>query len=55
MSPVRSRDAVLFVGGQGPMFTFADNDLVHRVLTGFHEAGKLTGVICHATSVLPRQ
>jgi putative intracellular protease/amidase len=34
------------------MFTFADNDLVHRVLTGFHEAGKLTGVICHATSVL---
>jgi putative intracellular protease/amidase len=45
-------DAVLFVGGQGPMFTFADNDLVHRVLTGFHEAGKLTGVICHATSVL---
>lgn len=45
-------DAVLFVGGQGPMFTFADNDLVHRVLTGFHEAGKLTGAICHATSVL---
>ena len=45
-------DAVLFVGGQGPMFTYADNDLVHRVLTGFHEAGKLTGVICHATSVL---
>jgi putative intracellular protease/amidase len=45
-------DAVMFVGGQGPMFTFADNDLVHRVLTGFHEAGKVTGVICHATSVL---
>lgn len=45
-------DAVLFIGGQGPMFTFADNALVHRVLTGFHEAGKVTGVICHATSVL---
>jgi putative intracellular protease/amidase len=45
-------DAVLFVGGQGPMFTFADNVLVHRVLTGFHEAGKLTGVICHATAIL---
>ena len=45
-------DAVLFVGGQGPMFTFADNHLVHGVLTGFHEAGKPTGVICHATAVL---
>jgi putative intracellular protease/amidase len=45
-------DAVLFVGGQGPMFTFVDNEHVHRVLTGFHEAGKLTGVICHATAVL---
>jgi putative intracellular protease/amidase len=45
-------DAVLFVGGQGPMFTFVGNDQVHRVLTGFHEAGKVTGVICHATAVL---
>jgi putative intracellular protease/amidase len=45
-------DAVLFVGGQGPMFTFVDNDQVHRVLTGFHDAGKVTGVICHATAVL---
>jgi putative intracellular protease/amidase len=45
-------DAVLFVGGQGPMFTFIENDQVHRVLTGFHEAGKVTGVICHATAVL---
>jgi putative intracellular protease/amidase len=45
-------DAVLFVGGQGPMFTFVDNDEVHRVLTGFYEAGKITGVICHATAVL---
>jgi putative intracellular protease/amidase len=45
-------DAVLFVGGQGPMFTFVDNDQVHRVLTSFHESGKVTGVICHATAVL---
>ncbi|MGH9212462.1 MAG: type 1 glutamine amidotransferase domain-containing protein [Acidimicrobiales bacterium] len=47
-------DAVLFVGGQGPLFTFVDNDEVHRVLTGFYEAGKVTGVICHATAVLLR-
>jgi putative intracellular protease/amidase len=45
-------DAVLFVGGQGPMFTFVDNDQVHRVLTSFRESGKVTGVICHATAVL---
>jgi putative intracellular protease/amidase len=45
-------DAVLFVGGQGPMYTFVDNELVHRLLAGFYEAGKVTGVICHATAVL---
>jgi putative intracellular protease/amidase len=45
-------DAVLFVGGQGPMFTFVDNDQVHRVLSGFHDAGKVAGVICHATALL---
>ena len=45
-------DAVLFVGGQGPMFIFVDNEAVHRVLSGFYDAGKVTGVICHATAVL---
>ena len=45
-------DAVLFVGGQGPMFTFVDDEVVHQVLTGFYDAGKVTGVICHATAVL---
>jgi putative intracellular protease/amidase len=45
-------DAVLFVGGQGPMFTFVDNDQVHRVLSGFYDTGKVTGVICHATALL---
>jgi putative intracellular protease/amidase len=39
-------DAVLFVGGQGPMFTFVDNEQVHRVLSAFYDAGKVTGVIC---------
>jgi putative intracellular protease/amidase len=45
-------DAVLFVGGQGPMYTFFDNDAVHALLTSFFEAGKATAVICHATCVL---
>ena len=45
-------DAVLFVGGQGPMYTFFDNERVHGLLTSFFEAGKATAVICHATCVL---
>src|SRR4051794_7936378 len=45
-------DAVLFVGGQGPMYTFFDNDAVHALLRSFLEAGKATAVICHATCVL---
>jgi len=49
---VDAYDAVLFVGGQAPMYTFVDNEAVHRVLVGFYEAGKMTGVICHATAVL---
>jgi len=45
-------DAVLFVGGQGPMFTFVDDDRAQGVLSGFYDAGKVTGVICHATAML---
>jgi putative intracellular protease/amidase len=45
-------DAVLFVGGQGPMFTFARDERVGRLLASFYEAGKITAVICHATCVL---
>jgi len=49
---IEDHDAVLFVGGQAPMYTFADNKLVHELLAGFYESGKATGVICHATCVL---
>jgi putative intracellular protease/amidase len=49
---IDDHDAVLFVGGQGPMFTFVDNEEVQRVLSGFYDAGKVTGVICHATALL---
>jgi putative intracellular protease/amidase len=47
-------DAVLLVGGQGPMYTFVDDERVHGLVTSFYEAGKLTAVICHATCVLLR-
>ena len=45
-------DAVLLVGGQGPMYTFIDDERLHRLVASFHEAGKVTAVICHATCVL---
>lgn len=45
-------DGVLLIGGQGPMYTFIDDERVHRLVARFYEAGKPTAVICHATCVL---
>lgn len=49
---VSDYDAVLFVGGQGPMYTFYDNERVHQLAADFLKAGKITAVICHATCLL---
>jgi putative intracellular protease/amidase len=46
--------AVLFVGGQGPMYTFFKDERVHRLIASFYEARKVTAVICHATCALLR-
>lgn len=45
-------DAVFLVGGQSPMFTFRHNEEVHRLVGAFHDAGKPTAIVCHATCVL---
>jgi putative intracellular protease/amidase len=45
-------DGVLLVGGQGPMYTFWNDERVPALVAAFYEAGKVTGVICHATCVL---
>jgi putative intracellular protease/amidase len=45
-------DAMLAIGGQGPMYTFYENDLVHGAIRDFYEAGKPTAAICHATCTL---
>lgn len=47
-------DAVFLVGGQAPMVTFVDDARVHGLVRAFHEAGKATAVVCHATAVLLR-
>lgn len=44
--------AVLFVGGQGPMYTFFNDERVHQLAVQFYEAGKVLAVICHATCML---
>lgn len=45
-------DAVFVVGGQAPMYTFTENEDVHRTVASFLDAGKPTAVVCHATCVL---
>jgi putative intracellular protease/amidase len=45
-------DAILFIGGQGPMYTFFNDERVHRLVASFYEAGRVTAVICHATCML---
>jgi putative intracellular protease/amidase len=47
-------DGAFFVGGQGPMYTFFNDERVHKLVADFYEAGKPTAVICHATCVLLR-
>jgi putative intracellular protease/amidase len=51
---VENFDAILFVGGQGPMYTFYDDERVHQLAAEFYEARKITAVICHATCILLR-
>jgi len=45
-------DAILFVGGQGPMYTFYDDPRVHDLAASFFRAGKITAALYHATCLL---
>jgi putative intracellular protease/amidase len=45
-------DALMAIGGQGPMYTFHRNEAVHALLRDFYDAGKPVAVICHATCAL---
>jgi putative intracellular protease/amidase len=49
---VADYDALMAIGGQGPMYTFHRNEAVHALLRDFYEAGKPVAVICHATCAL---
>lgn len=45
-------DAIFLTGGQSPMYTFINNEKLHKLVVDFHEAGKVTALVCHATCVL---
>ena len=45
-------DAVVVVGGQGPMFTFEDATNLHAKFTEFYEAGRICAALCHGVAVL---
>jgi putative intracellular protease/amidase len=45
-------DAVFMLGGQGPMYTFYRDKRVHDLAMQFHEDGKITAIVCHATCIL---
>lgn len=49
---VADYSALLVIGGQGPMYTFVDDERVHALIAKFHEAGKITAVLCHGTAAL---
>ena len=49
---IEDYDAMLAIGGQGPMYTFHRSEPVHGLLRDFYEAGKPVAVICHATCAL---
>lgn len=49
---IEDYDAILFVGGQAPMYTFYNDERVHTLAAECYKAGKVTAVLCHATCIL---
>ena len=45
-------DAIVVVGGQGPMFTFCDNADLKNAIKTFYEARKVTAALCHGVAAL---
>lgn len=45
-------DAIMVVGGQGPMFTFEAATDLHHKFVEFFERGKLASAMCHGVAVL---
>lgn len=44
--------SIFVCGGQGPMYTFYNNEELHNFFGAFYQTGKPTAAICHGTSIL---
>ncbi len=44
--------AIFLCGGQGPMYTFIDNNELQKFFADFYQSGKPAAAICHGTCVL---
>lgn len=44
--------AILVCGGQGPMYTFYENEELHQFFVKFYLTGKPAAAICHGTCIL---
>lgn len=49
---VEKYDAILLVGGSGPIIDMVNNQRVHDLVLGFHAAGKAIGAICYGVATL---
>lgn len=45
-------DAVWVAGGGGPLLTFKDDIVLHKLIADFYEKGKIVTLICHGSSLL---
>ena len=45
-------DAIVVVGGQGPMFTFRNESSLQNTFLEFYNKGKVSAALCHGTSLL---
>jgi putative intracellular protease/amidase len=45
-------DAILLVGGSGPIVDMVNNQRVHDLVLGFHKAGRPIGAICYGVATL---
>lgn len=54
LSTVNPKDykAIMVCGGQGPMYTFYENDELQKFFVDFYQTGKPTAAICHGTCIL---
>lgn len=49
---LESYDAIVVVGGQGPMFTFRDNAELREALRTFYESNRVAAALCHGVAAL---